>query len=85
MVSKLVRCFENGGEQRGERNSGDLARQLRAEYHPVVVRLLKKVNGKGLGFSIVGGVDSPLGPLAFYVRTVHPGGLAADDGTLRQG
>jgi len=37
-----------------------------------------------LGFTVVGGRDSPRGPLGIYVKTIFPGGLA-DENKLREG
>ena len=52
---------------------------------PYTIDLVREPLGKSLGISIIGGVDFPRGPTGFFVKSVYPNGLVADDGRLQAG
>ena len=63
----------------------DIGEAVDTENSIISVVLRKDTRGKGLGFSVVGGVDTPQRAMGIHIKTLYPHGLAAESGHLKPG
>ena len=77
--------ISDGGSWLGTNRRNHSLSSLQQQTQLVTVSFEKGPGRKGLGFSVVGGRDSPKGHMGIFVKTILPTGQAAENGKLQEG